>query len=116
MREDRGRRMSAGTGAEGPVPVGAPGNPPVKAPDEPTHWLAKPETIRAIRISFGVVLALTVAGDLFVHHREHFGIDATFGFSAWYGFATCVGMVVVARALGTLLKRRDDYYETEAEE
>lgn len=101
---------------ETPVPVGAPGNPRVKAADEPTHWLVKPETIRSIWIGFGVILALTVAGDLFVHHHEHFGIDDSFGFYAWYGFLTCLGMVVAAKVLGIFLKREDTYYEGEVEE
>jgi len=89
-----------------------PGNPPTKAPDEPTHWLVKPETIRRLWIGSSVILAFFVAGDLFVHHHEHFGIDATFGFYAWYGFATCVGMVVGAKLLGIFLKRKDIYYES----
>lgn len=88
-----------------------PGNPPRKAPDEPEHWLVKPETIRKLWIGSSVVLALIVAGDLFVEHYNYFGIDATFGFYAWYGFVTCVGMVVGAKLLGIFLKRKDVYYE-----
>lgn len=93
-----------------------PGNPPVAAPDEPQHWLAKPETIRRLWIVFGVILAGVASGDVFVHHHEHFGIDGTFGFYAWYGFTTCVGMVVGAKVLGIFLKRPDDYYEAPASE
>ncbi len=88
-----------------------PGNPPRKAPDEPEHWLVKPETIRKLWIGSSVVLALIVAGDLFVDHYEYFGIDATFGFYAWYGFVTCVAMVVGAKLLGIFLKRKDVYYD-----
>jgi hypothetical protein len=70
----------------------------------------KPETIRGIWIAFSIVLAGLVAGDLFVHHHEHFGIDGTFGFYAWYGFSTCVSMVLGAKLLGIVLKRSDTYY------
>lgn len=93
-----------------------PGAPPMKAPDEPPHLLVRPGTIRAIKAGFGAVLALTVAGDLVVHHHVAFGIEGTFGFNAWYGFLTCVGMVVAAKLLGGLLKRPDDYYDTEVKE
>ena len=89
-----------------------PGAPPTKAPDEPPHPLTRPGTIRAIWIGFAVVLALTVAGDFLVHHHVVFGLEGSFGFHAWYGFLACVAMVLVARALGTLLKRPDDYYPT----
>ena len=36
--------------------------------------------------------------------------DAWFGFGAVFGFAACVAMVLVAKALGLVLKRDDDYY------
>ena len=92
-----------------------PGNPPTAPADEPTHWLVKPETIRRLWIGFAVLLAAIAAGDFFVHHYEYFGIDATFGFYAWYGFLTCVAMVVGAKVLGIFLKRPDDYYEPAGE-
>ena len=79
--------------------------------DEPQHWLVRPATIRLLWIVFIVVLALTVLADLFVEHHPHFGIDGTFGFGAWYGFISCVIMVFFSKALGRLLKRRDDFYE-----
>jgi hypothetical protein len=107
--------MAETTQADMGTPRGGPGNPPVKAPDEPAHWLVNPKTIRSIWILFGVVLALTVAGDFFVHPHGHFGIDATFGFYAWIGLLTCLGMILLAKALGIFLKRPDDYYESEAE-
>lgn len=37
--------------------------------------------------------------------------DAVFGFHAWFGFATCVGLIIGALALGKLVKRKDDYYD-----
>lgn len=87
-----------------------PGHPPQAPPDEPTHWLVRPGTLRAIWTVFGIILAGLVAGDLFVHHHEHFRIDGVFGFYAWYGFGTCVLMVLGAKLLGVFLKRPDTYY------
>jgi hypothetical protein len=75
------------------------------------HWLARPETIRRLWIVSAVVLALTVVAGAFVEHHGYFGLDGTFAFNAWYGFATCIGMIVVAKALGLLLKRRDTWYD-----
>ncbi len=75
------------------------------------HWLVRPETIKLIwRVSLAV-LALLVLGDLLVAHHPHFGIDGTFGFGAWFGFVSCVIMVVFAKGLGALLKRPDTYYD-----
>ena len=75
------------------------------------HWLARPRTVRLLRWWGGVVLALLALADLFVHPHPVFGLDGTFGFYSWYGFVTCAGMVLFAKALGVVLKREDTYYE-----
>jgi hypothetical protein len=46
-----------------------------------------------------------------IAHHPYFGLDGTFGFGAWFGFASCVAMIVFAKALGALLKRPDTYYD-----
>lgn len=75
------------------------------------HWLVRPTTIRMLWVVFLGVLAATVAADLFVDSHAVFGIDGTFGFAAWYGFASCVILVGGAKLLGFVLKRSDTYYE-----
>lgn len=75
------------------------------------HWLMRAESIRLLWIIFIVILVVTVLSELLIHKHEHFGIDGTFGFSAWYGFLTCAAMVVGAKILGYLLKRGEDYYD-----
>lgn len=76
----------------------------------PTHWLARPRTIRRLWLLFIGILTLTVAAELFLDAHGHFGIDATLAFNAWYGFATCVAMILFAKLLGLVLKRDDTYY------
>jgi len=93
-------------------------SPPRQEPEVPRvepgsddHWLVRPSTIRMLWIVSTIVLAATVVPDFFIDPYDHFGIDGTFGFYAWYGFATCVAMVVGAKALSLLfLKRSDGYY------
>lgn len=75
------------------------------------HWLARPGTIRLLWVIFAIVLAVTVAMDLFIEHHSYFGLDGTLGFGAWFGFVSCVAMVAFAKALGVLLKRPDTYYD-----
>lgn len=74
------------------------------------HWLERPTTIRRLWILFIAILALTVIAQIFIPVHGDFGIDGTFGFNAWYGFASCIAMVAVAKALGIFLKRKDTYY------
>lgn len=73
-------------------------------------WLVKPRTIRGLWIVFASILGLTVLANLLFDAHGHFGVNDTFGFNAWYGLATCVAMVFIAKALGIVLKRRDSYY------
>jgi hypothetical protein len=50
--------------------------------------------------------------DLVVEPHPYFGLDGTFGFGAWFGFASCVALIAFAKALGALLKRPDTYYDS----
>ncbi len=75
------------------------------------HWLVRPENIRKLWIGFIVILALTVIAKPLVESHSYFDIEDVFGFNAWYGFAACVTMIVAAKALGVLLKRKDTYYD-----
>jgi hypothetical protein len=80
-------------------------------PAKDDNWLVRASTIRLLWIVFIVILALTVIADLFIDHHGSFGIDGTIGFYAWYGFLSCVVLVVGAKGLGILLKRKDTYYD-----
>lgn len=75
------------------------------------HFLTRPSTIRGLWIGGIAVLAVLVLLDLVVSHHPHFTLDAIFGFGAWFGFLSCVVLIAVAKGLGLLLKRRDDYYD-----
>lgn len=75
------------------------------------HWLVRDRTIKILWGVFIAVLAGTVLMDFVVEHHPHFGVEGTFGFGAWFGFASCVVLVLGTKALGKLLKRPDTYYD-----
>ena len=75
------------------------------------HWLVRPGTIRLLWVMFLFVLALTILASLFTEVHDWFRIDGSFAFYAWYGFLTCIGMVIVAKLLGRFLHRKDSYYD-----
>ena len=76
-------------------------------------WLARPATIRLLwRVLWGV-LALTVLAQLVIKVKGYFGVDGWFAFGAIYGFLACLAMVLVAKGLGYILKRDEDYYRVE---
>ena len=74
-------------------------------------WFYKESSIKKLWIGTIVVLALTVIAEFFVKLHPHFEIESYFGFHAVYGFLACVAMVVFAKLLGFLIKRKDDYYD-----
>lgn len=79
--------------------------------DRNLHWLVRPATIRFLWFGGCAILAVLVLADFLVRGHPYFGLDGTFGFYAWYGFATCGAMVILAKGLGVFLKRRDTYYD-----
>jgi hypothetical protein len=75
------------------------------------HWLVRPATVKLLWIAFIALLALTVLAQLALPVEGHFGADGSLAFNAWYGFGACAAMIVAAKLLGALLKRRDTYYD-----
>lgn len=79
--------------------------------EQQLHWLVRPSTIRKLWIGFSVALALVVLAQTVIYVKGYFGFDAWFGFGAVYGFGSCLLMVLVAKLLGVVLKRPENYYE-----
>lgn len=79
--------------------------------EQQLHWLVRPSTIRKLWIVFSVVLALVVLGQTVIYVKGYFGFDTWFGFGAVYGFVSCLLMVLIAKLLGVLLKRPENYYD-----
>jgi len=77
---------------------------------EDDSWLSRPSTIRLLWRVFALVLATSVAAQLLFKVKGYFGMDGWLGFGAVFGFLSCVAMVLVAKALGWILKRDEDYY------
>lgn len=60
----------------------------------------------------GIALLVLAFGlQFFMKPYSHFGLDGTMFFHVWYGLATCVGFILVAKLFGYLLKVKPDYYE-----
>lgn len=80
-----------------------------------TPWLSRPTTIRRLWLAFAAILIVSVLAQALVHMHAYFEVDGWFGFNAAFGFLSCVGMVLIAKVLGLVLKRPDDYYDRDSE-
>ncbi len=58
-----------------------------------------------------VILAALVLLDLLVKHYQYFGIDGTFGFAAWFGALITFVLVLLALAVGSLLRAPEGTYD-----
>ena len=79
--------------------------------DREKHWLLRPVNIRRLTWLAIAVLAVVALLDFAIEPHGAFGIDGTVFFYSWYGFLTCVAMVVFAKLAGIFLKRGDSYYD-----
>ncbi|MHB8121389.1 MAG: hypothetical protein ACYDG4_04465 [Desulfuromonadaceae bacterium] len=76
------------------------------------NWLDDPKNIRTVRFVFYVVLVLLVLPDLFMHkHTLFYSIEAWPGFYAFFGFVSCVAIILISKLLGYVLKRSENYYD-----
>jgi len=76
------------------------------------HWLTRESTIKRLWGAFAIMLVIIVLLDLVIDHHAYFGLDGTFGFGAWFGFLSCVVLIVGAKGLGSVLKRPDTHYDS----
>ena len=78
--------------------------------DESLHWLVRPASIRKLWYGFSTVLVVVVLAQVVIPVKGYFGVDGWFGFGAMYGFGACLLMVLVAKVLGVVLKRPQEYF------
>lgn len=57
------------------------------------------------------VLVVLVLLDLLVKHYGYFRIDGTFGFAAWFGALSCFALILLALAVGSILRAPEGTYD-----
>lgn len=83
---------------------------PPPAPDERRYWLDDAKNVRKIVYALMAVSALAFLGSaLYLSHG--FEVEGIFGFYGIYGFVACVALVMIAKAMRTVLMRRETYYD-----
>ena len=75
------------------------------------YWLDKSKNVDKIVYLLYADCAALMLVDLFYHKHGHFSFEHWFGFYAWFGFIACVVVVLSAKILRILVKRKEDYYD-----
>ncbi|MGI9510923.1 MAG: hypothetical protein ACR2QJ_16405 [Geminicoccaceae bacterium] len=80
---------------------------------EKTYWLDQPRNVTRIIWTLVAVCVALFFADGFYHKHPHFEIEHLFGFYGVYGFFVCIGLVLMAKSLRTILMRPEDYYDAD---
>ena len=98
---------------DGQVPKAPPIGPRawMKDPDEPASMWDKKENVDRLLYVFYACLVILVLLEFPIHRHIYHSWENLFGFHAWYGFAACWILVVIAKQMRRVLMKAEDYYE-----
>lgn len=77
------------------------------------NYIGDPANWPKIKIVFYISLAVVFAADFLVerHHAETWW-DKTPGWSAFYGFVSCIFLIFIVKFIGHIwLYKKEDYYD-----
>ena len=74
-------------------------------------WIVRKKNIKKLWVILILILTLTVLLQILIPIKGHFEVEEWFAFGAWFGFFSCIIMIIFAKILGFFIKRKDDYYE-----
>jgi len=75
------------------------------------YWLDDPRNVNKIVYGLYAVCAVLVLADFGYHKHTHFPIEGLPGFYGFFGLLAFTGLVLSAKGLRIILKRREDYYD-----
>lgn len=77
------------------------------------NYISAPENAGKRKVIFYIILVVVFASDFFAtRHHAAFIWDEIPGWSAFYGFVSCVAIIAVFKLLGNAwLLKKEDYYD-----
>ena len=85
----------------------------IASPDEaPRVWDDKRNVNRLLH-GFYALCVVLVGIDLVFHRHIGHPWERVIAFHAWYGFAACFLLVVIAKAMRRVIVRSEDYYDVD---
>ena len=78
---------------------------------EKIRWLDRPRSVdKIVRAVIGICLLVCLL-DLFYDKHGHYSWEELPAFYAFFGFVSCVALVIAAKGLRKILMRDEDYYD-----
>ena len=85
----------------------------MKDPDEPLGMWDKKSSVDRLLYVFYTCCVILVVLDVVIHRHIYHSWEGLFGFHAWYGFAACWILVVIAKQMRRVLMRPEDHYDVD---
>lgn len=79
--------------------------------NEKRYWLDDSRNVDKIFWGLFWLCMALILPDFFYHRHVSFSWEVWLGFYGFYGFLACFGLVLVAKQVRKILKRREDYYD-----
>ncbi len=82
-------------------------------PDEKQYLFDNPRNVSFVLRSLYIICILLVLLDFILHRHVVHDWEHLTGFYALFGFIACVAIVLTAKQLRKILKRKEDYYDVD---
>ena len=82
-------------------------------PEHKPHLFDKPRNVSRLLTLLYLICAILFVLDFFLHRHISHNWEVMTGFYAIFGFIACVLLVLIAKQLRRLLKRKEDYYHVD---
>jgi uncharacterized membrane protein len=81
-------------------------------PKDKSSWLDQPGNTNKIWYGIIALCVVTALSDLLYHKHVKYDVeDLVPGMYGWYGLASCAVLVLGAKILQIIVRRREDYYD-----
>ena len=78
---------------------------------EKKYWLDGSRSVDKIYWGLYLLCILIILPDFFYHRHVYFSWEGWTGFYGLYGFLSCFGLVILAKQIRKIVKRKEDYYD-----
>ncbi len=70
-----------------------------------------PKNIKRFLVFFYISLVILLISEFFIHPHPAFAFENLKGFSAVYGFFSCVLLIFLAKILRLIVMKKENYYD-----
>jgi uncharacterized membrane protein len=78
---------------------------------EKSYIFDNPRNVKFLIYGLYVVCAVLFVLDFVIHRHFEYAVEGWYGFYGIYGFVACVFLVLAAKEMRKIVRRKEDYYD-----